>query len=231
MRIGLVVNCLNNLNIDEFMEHYFSLGFNHIILLNYEKEINNNFSKNKYDILRIDDIFNIDIFKNELLPIIKEKMDFCLFCNINEYLYIRFNKTINQLIKRYIPLEQLKVSILNFNIDFNKAYYFSKNNFTLSDNKLSKYTKTITKVSKIDYLESTGYFKLLKSSDENIIKNSLNEKSIDNIIDLKMLNYELEDLIVYMACLDEMIILNETIENNSLLNVGNKVLLKKYKKN
>ena len=231
MRIGLVVNCLNNLNIDEFMEHYFSLGFNHIILLNYEKEINNNFSKNKYDILRIDDIFNIDTFKNELLPIIKEKMDFCLFCNINEYLYIRFNKTINQLIKRYIPLEQLKVSILNFNIDFNKAYYFSKNNFTLSDNKLSKYTKTITKVSKIDYLESTGYFKLLKSSDENIIKNSLNEKSIDNIIDLKMLNYELEDLIVYMACLDEMIILNETIENNSLLNVGNKVLLKKYKKN
>jgi hypothetical protein len=210
-RIGIYVRSKDEENIIEFMDHYYDLGFDIILFYDdksspsiseiIEKE-NNPKHINKYRIIRnevhnIDNLNNNEYFKINILPIIQEIMDYCFYIDMDEYL--KSNESISEIINYYLPFDSLKINWLFFgNNDIIKSDLLDKlkTTFLKSSIKLNNHVKQIVKVEKIIGSDNPHYF-LLKGN--SIVKNILNEITINDHKEDKLVQYSFKDVKIYLA--------------------------------
>jgi len=213
VRVGVYVRNKNEANIIEFMNHYYSLGFSFILMLDDYSNIHpssiigNNF-KGKYKIIqvanniinkypnRIAYLNNSEVFKTYILPEIKTYMDYCLYVDMDEYLVIKYNN-INAVIDFYQPFDQLKINWVFFgNNNIKKSNDLSKLKplFTKSLLKFNKMVKSLVKVNSIMSNNDPHAFNI-----NGITKNILNEISNESSIDKNLQNYTFKDVNIYIA--------------------------------
>jgi len=169
VKSGVYVKNKDEMNIIEFMEHYYSLGFDYIVMLDDHSQIHpscviGDKFEGKYKIIQIEkniiDTFprpidylnDARIFHIYILPELKEYMDYCLNVDMDEYLVIRKFKNINEVIDFYQPFDQLKINWLFFgnnNIKKNDDLCKLKPLFTKSGAKMENMVKSFVKVNSI----------------------------------------------------------------------------------
>ena len=178
MRYGIYIRCQNEKNIIEFMKHYYNLGFSFILIWDdcstvpvnniienwCISQYNDNIWKkqnmykiftypsNNLDFLKKYSLLNSkEFFCNNILKLIKSNMDYCLYIDADEYLYIKNNLKINQLVKKYEPFEKLKIHWVLFgnNNIINNDDTHLKDVYTRSSDIISPTYKVIVNVKNI----------------------------------------------------------------------------------
>ena len=166
MRTCVYVNVKNEKRIIEFIKYYIKIGINHFIILDDDSEedvneilIKNGISRYIYDIIYTNKrrfhygIYNSsELWDNELLPILnKNYIDYVLYVDADEFLYIGKFKNINELIMHYQPFDSLKINWLIFGsnnmIENNTDSIITQ--FNKCSRCLDSYVKCLTKVSSI----------------------------------------------------------------------------------
>ena len=214
VRAGIYVRNKDEVNIIEFMEHYYSLGFEFILMLDdYSKihpssVIGNKFH-GKYKVIQIDksiiarytnrtDYLNKgEVFGTYILPEIKKYMDYCLYVDMDEYLVIKKYENINAVIDFYQPFEQLKINWIFFgNNDIKICENLSKLKplFTKSALKCNIMVKSLVNVNSIIGNNDPHVFNI-----NGITKNILNEITHAHSFDKNLTDYTFKDLHIYMA--------------------------------
>ena len=182
MRTGIYVRIYNEYNIIEWMEYHYKCGFDFILLYDDYSEPSvksiiekyGKFNKNKYQVLerlfpknRLTHSFLTDknIFQKYFLPIIKKKMDYVLYIDMDEYLYMNKFKNIKELIKYYGNFDQLYI-YWKFFCKKNKKDKLNNliENVTESQKKISVIGKSICKTNSIKYNNQGHYFVLNKKN-------------------------------------------------------------------
>ena len=215
IKTGVYVRNKDEANIIEFMEHYYSLGFDYIIILDDHSKIHpssiiGDRFVNKYKIIQIEkniidkftystDYLNDDnLFIVSILPELKQNMDYCLYVDMDEYLVIKKYKNINEVIDYYQPFDQLKINWLFFgNNDIKICQDLSnlKPLFTKSALKLNRHVKSIVNLSKIQNLNNPHFF----ITKNGINKNILNELTDESPFEYSMTNYCFKEIDIYIA--------------------------------
>jgi hypothetical protein len=215
VRVGLYVRQKDEVNIIEFMEHYYSLGFLFILILDDHSQIHpsriiGNKFNGKYKIIQINkniinkypnktDYFNnIEVFEVYVLPEIKKYMDYVYYSDMDEYLVIKKHKNINEVINFYKPFEQLKINWLFFgnnNIKIGQGLSKLKPLFTKSALKLNSHVKSLVKVDSIKHYLCAHCF----VTKNGISKNILNEITNETPFEEKLTNYSFKDVNLYLA--------------------------------
>ena len=212
---GIYVRNKDEVNFIEFMEHYYSLGFDYIIILDDHSKIHpssiicNKFI-NKYKIIQIEktiidkftnsiDYLNDNgIFISSILPELKKHMDYCLYVDMDEYLVIKKYKNINEVIDYYQPFDQLKINWLFFgNNDIKICQDLSnlKPLFTKSALKLNRHVKSIVNLNKIQNLYNPHFF----TTKNGITKNILNKLTDESPFEENICNYCFKEIDLYIA--------------------------------
>lgn len=210
MRTGIYVRCRDEVNIIEFMKHYYNIGFDYIFFLDHNSKIPINviigdtFNKKNFYVLRYDGILenlnNSFFFNNNILPIIKKNMDYCIYIDMDEYLVLKDFSDIKNVILHYSPFDMLKINWLFFGnnnikkIDDNSTL---KNKYTSSSNSFNPHVKSFVKVSSI-YTNNNPHFFLLNNK-KCIIKNIFNNPSLEDPFDKEILPYNINDVNIYLA--------------------------------
>jgi hypothetical protein len=187
----LYTNVQNEERIVEFLKYYIKLGIDYFIILddNSIKDVKdilleNNFNLNNFSVLYLGKRKFFDVYcskthwDNEVLPILNDKnIDYVLYVDADEFLYLNKFKHINELINFYSPFDSLKINWLLFG-----SCKIIKNNsnsiintFNKSNNVLAWYVKSITKVLSIDTSKIVGHNShVLTIKDNCVSKNILN---------------------------------------------------------
>lgn len=214
VRVGVYVRNKDEVNIIEFMTHYYSLGFDFILMLDdYSKippatVIGKKFP-GKYKIIQMDksviaqypiqtDYLNAgEVFGTYILPELKHYMDYCLYVDMDEYLVIKKYANINAVIDFYQPFEQLKINWIFFgNNDIKIAADLSKLKplFTKSALKFNIMIKSLVNVNSIISNNDPHVFNV-----NGITKNILNEITHAHSFDKTLTSYTFKDLDIYVA--------------------------------
>jgi len=216
MTTGIYVRSKNEKNIINFMKHYYNIGFDFILFyddMSYpsiQDVINSENNKEydgKYKIIRNEDLIdnniknlnNNEYFMDNILPVIKENMDFCFYIDMDEYLKINSNKNIKDIIEQFDDFDSIKINWLLFgNNGIKKCEDLSnpKKIFTKSFNKLYNHIKSLTRVSKICGCNNPHYFMLKENS---IVKNIFGDVSLNDHVEDKLTNYKFNDVPFYLA--------------------------------
>lgn len=176
MRVGLATSCKNEKHIIEWLNYYIKIGIDYFIIYDDISDIpveqlfiENNVDKNIYTIFRNSDTDNLYVnlkqryivhkayhpntWKELIIPKLIEKyIDYVLYVDLDEFLYINNYKNIQTLVKYYLPFDVLKINwlffgsnnLLNNNGNNNIIDLFTKSNNILCNN--TGALKSITKV-------------------------------------------------------------------------------------
>jgi hypothetical protein len=214
-RVGVYVRIKDEVNIIEFMEHYYSIGVVFILMLDDYSNISprniigNNFS-GKYKIIQVDKkiintfsnrtdyLNNSEVFNSYILPQIKLHMDYCLYVDMDEYLVIKSHKNINSVIDFYQPFDQLKINWIFFgNNNIKRSNDLSKLKplFTKSTLQVNCHIKSLVNVNKIQQNSGAHIFTTING----VTKNILNQITNETPFEYKLTNYTLKDVNIYIA--------------------------------
>jgi len=215
MNFGIYVRSKNEVNIIEFMDHYYNIGFS--IILFYDdfsipsvQEVINNESnlrfEGKYKIIRNKTVFdnlvnlnNNEFFIENILPCLKQSMDYCFYVDMDEYLKIKCGSSINAIAEFYNPFDSLKINWVLFGsngIIKSETNNKLKPTYTRSFSKINTHVKSLTKVSTICGCHNPHYFLLKKGS---ITKNIFNEITSNDPFEAKMENYRFDYVNLFVA--------------------------------
>jgi hypothetical protein len=166
IRTCVYVNVKNEKRIIEFIKYYIKIGINYFIILDDDSDVNvneilikNGINKDIYEVIYTNGrrfhygIYNSsELWDNELLPILnKNYIDYVLYVDADEFLYIGKFKNIKELIIYYQPFDCLKINWLIFGS--NKMLENNTDSIITQFNKSSRhldlYVKCLTKVSSI----------------------------------------------------------------------------------
>ena len=175
MRTAVYVNVKNEKRIVEFINYYIKIGIDFFLILDDDSRedvnevlIKNNINKDIYEVIYTNGrkflwgIYNSkDLWDKELMPILMQNhIDYVLYVDADEFLYIGKFKNITDVINYYTPFDSLKINWLIFgsnnmieNITDSIIFQFNKSSKTLSD-----YVKCLTKVSSICTDKNKGFF-------------------------------------------------------------------------
>jgi hypothetical protein len=217
VKTGIYVRNKDEANIIEFMEHYYSIGFEFILMLDDYSKIHPSLVigdkfQGKYKIIRIDSsiIYNHDsyssinanlreggVFDTYILPEIKNYMDYCLYIDMDEYLVIKKYKNINAVIEFYQPFDQLKINWILFgnnDIKFCEDLSKLKPLFTKSELKFNQHVKSLVKVNSIKHNNNPHIFNV-----NGITKNVLNQITVESPFEGYMTNFCFKEIDIYIA--------------------------------
>ena len=174
MRTAVYVNVKNEKRIVEFIKYYIKIGIDYFLILDDDSTedvnevlIKNGVNQDIYKVIYTNGrkflcgIYNSkELWDNELIPILnKNNIDYVLYVDADEFLYIGKFKNINELIYQYLPFDSLKINVLHFGsndiIENNTdsiIYQFNK-----SATKISDWVKCLTKVSSICTDKDKGF--------------------------------------------------------------------------
>jgi len=174
MRTAVYVNVKNEKRIIEFIKYYIQIGIDFFLILDDDSTedvnkvlIKNNINKNIYDVIYtngrkfLQGIYNSkELWDKEIIPIFnKNNIDYMLYVDADEFLYIGKFKNINELIFLYQPFDSLKINVLHFG-----SNNIIENNtdsiiipFNKSAIKISDWVKCLTKVSSICTDKDKGF--------------------------------------------------------------------------
>jgi len=247
-KIGVFSVMKDEYNVIEFMEHYYELGFEYIViyddnsLVPIQDVIGNRF-KEKYLILdkksfpeieyylsnstskSIWDIsieFHESLVKNECKHnIYKETdyknhsiftffwnkyfqtklsslMEYCFFIDGDEYLYIKYNKKIQDIFDLYMPFDQLKINWLFFGSNDKGLKYYTevKKRIIKSSKHFNKHVKSLFKLDSVISMPTTHAAQV-----NGVNKNILNEISIlpNHPFEDKIVEIEYWEVDIYLA--------------------------------
>ena len=163
MKTGLYVNVKNEKRIIEFIKYYIKIGIDYFIILDdnstvdiNEILINNYIQQDIYDVIYtgnrrfLHGIYNsAELWDNEIIPLLhKNLIDYVLYVDADEFLYLGKLKNMNELINYYIPFDSLKINVLHFGS--NNLIENNTDSIIIQFNKsalnLSPYVKCLTKV-------------------------------------------------------------------------------------
>lgn len=212
--VGIYVRNKDEANIIEFMEHYYSLGFEYIIMLDDHSKVHpscvigDKFAE-KYKIIQVektiidnyktstDYLYDNAIFSTYILPELKKHMDYCLYIDMDEYLVLNKFKNINEVIEFYQPFDQFKINWLFFgNNGIKKCEDLSKLKplFTKSAKKMNIMVKSLVKVNSIiSNTDSHSFFI------NGINKNLLNKITDVSSFEVEISNALFKDVPLYIA--------------------------------
>jgi hypothetical protein len=194
MRTAVNINVKNEKRIIEFIKYYIKIGIDFFLILDDDSTedvnevlIKNNIDKNIYEVIYTNGrkflrgIYNSkELWDNELIPILnKNNIDYMLFVDADEFLYLGNFKNINELISYYNPFDSLKINMLIFGsnnlIENNSDSIISQ--FNKSSKTLFNYVKCLTKVSSICTDKNKGFIPTSHTMnvDNGITKNIYNE--------------------------------------------------------
>ena len=195
IRVGVCTKCKDELNIIEFMEHYFNLGFSYFFFLDDNSKpsiqtiIGEKF-KDKYKIVKIDyENYLTQTVKftqaiNNNLDEIKNNVDYLLNIDLDEYLVLKnpiFKNKIQNVIKYYEPFDVLKINWLFFGNNNIKSADCStlKDKFTRSSNVIrERGIKSLIKLEAYNNKMITSHTFSLKPN--SIVKNIFNTIELNN---------------------------------------------------
>ena len=176
IRAGIYVRVYNEKNIIEWMDYHYKCGFDFILFYDDYSEPSvksiiedyGKFDKSKYLVLerlftkQIHNFNNVlnnqNNFKTHILNHIQKHMDYVLYIDIDEYLYLNTYKNIKELIKDYGNFDQLFI-----NMKFFGNFKLKTDNNELIKNHLNCFTycpttKSLCKVSSIDFTQNPHFF-------------------------------------------------------------------------
>lgn len=152
----------NSKILKELMEHYGSINENNYQIINiFPNRPDNVLPELNHPIK----------FWSKVLPIVKEKMDYTLLLDIDEYLVLKDDfKTINDVINYYGNFDQLRINWLLFGNNYLKKADNTTliKNYTRSDEYLFHQSKCLTKVSSIKSCHDPHFFDLYPSKQIDI---------------------------------------------------------------
>jgi Glycosyl transferase family 2 len=216
MKICLVTTAKDEKHIIEWLNYHIKIGINYFIIYDDMSDISietifteNNIDKSIYTIFKNTNVDNLyinlekryvvhsfaqpDTWKNLIIPeLIYHNIDYVLYVDVDEFLYINTYKNIQELVLHYLPFDVLKINWLFFgsnNLIANDGInniidIFTRSNTTLCDNIGS--IKSITKVSSIVINDETVQYgpHLIPIIVDGIVKNIENSisKSYGNTI-------------------------------------------------
>lgn len=182
-KIGIYTRLYNEKNIIEWTKYHLKCGFDFILFYDDYSEPsvkslleNENIDKSKYKVLEKifpkfgsvtkDYLNDGESFEKYIKPEIENNMDYCLYIDLDEYLYLNEFKNINELIDYYNPFDQLFICYKNFGWDNKEKNYTNSlvNTFKKSQNYISSCGKSLVKVSKIINSTNPHYFHLKENS-------------------------------------------------------------------
>ncbi len=188
MRVGIYVRLCNEENLIEWMDYHYKCGFDYILFYDDHSEpsvksvIENygKFDSNKYYILdklfpKIGTVFPSPgicpiIFKNTILPIIQNNMDYVFFIDMDEYFYMDKYTKVTDLIRSYDDFDLLYIYWKYFGTQEKKINDNSRliKNYIYSRFNTSNCGKSLCKVSSILTMGNPHIFKL-KENKKKII--------------------------------------------------------------
>jgi hypothetical protein len=196
IRVGVCTKCKDELNIIEFMEHYFNLGFSYIFFADDNSKpsiqtiIGDKF-KDKYKIVVTNFSKNTQHWRNiftkiinENLNEIKNNVDYLFNIDLDEYLVLKnpiFQNKIQNVINYYEPFDALKINWTFFGNNNIKSANCStlKDKFTQSANTLlDRGIKSLIKLEAYNNKVITSHIFPLKSN--SIVKNVFNNIELNN---------------------------------------------------
>ena len=214
MRFGILTKCRNELNIIEFMNHYYDLGFEYIIFCDdsdtniLQNKIGFRF-QNKYKIFctkeKKNDInasFSECIISNR--EVISSILDYVFIIDLDEYLFLdkKKFKSIQDVFNFFRPFDILKINWLlfgNSNIKNCKNNNNLKNIFIKSDLYLNHHVKSIfcTKILKC-CKELNPHYPICYQ-DDFLVKNIKNEITKLNPFEENLIQTEYYNISIYLA--------------------------------
>lgn len=259
MKCGIYVRVYNEKNIIEWMDYHYKCGFDFILFYDDYSEPSvksiiedyGKFDKSKY--LVLERLFektnygissclnNGKIFKTYILPHIQKHMDYVLYIDMDEYLYLNKYKNIKELIKDFGNFDSIYINwkIFGKNILKNDSNQLI-NTFLYSKKDYHNMGKTLSKVSSIKTSVNPHTFSLHKNDNDSITLNVLKEKTkkkqiaADEKINPKLNKYNSNNIIYiahYMAQ-DLTTFFYRRFYNMLLVeNSNNTELIKKYNDN
>jgi hypothetical protein len=195
MKTCVHVNVKDEIRIIEFINYYLKIGIDYFIIMDDDSKqdtkellLQNNINKNIFTVLYTNKrrfLFGIynsyEYWKNELLPILyQQKIDYILYIDADEFLFINKFQTIDELINEYQPFDQLKINWLLFGSN----HLFENNSksiiqpFIKSNDYLNSFVKCLTKVSSIhievekEFISNSHFINIQKNG---IVKNIFNQ--------------------------------------------------------
>jgi hypothetical protein len=175
-RVGMFVRVKDEYNIVEFCKYYYALGIDFILFQDdYSVTpvesvlITAKIPPSKYQIIiaHLDETGTFtDRFKNEILPLLKKHMEYCLYVDIDEYLFLGKRANVQSWVMSYKPFDQLKINWLLFGsnglISTNDMPHSRLvTNFTASNTVLNKHVKSLVRLSAVDSTTNPHFFELL----------------------------------------------------------------------
>ena len=197
MRTAIYVNVKNEKRIIEFIKYYIKIGIDYFIILDDDSTedvnevlIKNNINTSIYEVMYtngrkfLHGIYNSkELWDNELIPILnKNNIDYVLYVDADEFLYIGKFKNINDLIYHYSPFDSLKINVLHFGsndiIENNTDSIILQ--FNKSATNISDWVKCLTKVSSICSDKNKGF-----TSNPHVLNvyNGITKNILNNIVD------------------------------------------------
>ena len=214
IKVGVCTKCKDELNVIEFMEHYYSLGFCYIFFVDDNSNpsiqtiIGEKF-KEKYKIVLThgygNNLSQTPIFTkiiNENLNEIKEHVDYLLNIDLDEYLVLKnpiFKNKIQNVIKYYEPFDVLKINWLFFGNNNIKSIDCStlKDKFIRSSKTLyNRGIKSFIKLESYNNKRITSHNFSVKSN--SIVKNIFNNIELnDHLSNIKI--FDKNEVNLYLA--------------------------------
>jgi hypothetical protein len=219
MRTAVYINVKNEKRIIEFIKYYIKIGIDFFLILDDDSTedvnkvlIKNDISRDIYEVIYtngrkfLQGIYNSkELWDKELLPILnKNNIDYMLYVDADEFLYIGKFKNINELLIYYQPFDSLKINVLHFG-----SNNIIENNtdsiiipFNKSAIKISDWVKCLTKVSSICTDKNKGFTSNphVLNIHNGITKNILN-KTVDSTVRLTEVieNKHYKSIPIYIA--------------------------------
>jgi hypothetical protein len=216
MRVGIYTRCKDEDNLIEFMEHYYSIGFNFILIYDDSsippiKDVLHDKFTNKYEIIDISKFPNStpqetsrrhndgNFFVEYILPKIQKYMDYCLYVDIDEYLVLKNFINIKEVIEYYQPFDQLKINWILFGNNYIKNAEHKRDRLIPTFKRSAQYcnihVKCLTRVNKINTARNPHFFLTFHGKNKNILNETTNESPFEE----KLVNYRGEDIPIYIA--------------------------------
>jgi hypothetical protein len=156
MRTILFTNARDEKNIMEWIAHHLNIGFSHIYIFDHKsiipiKDITKYISPKKLTVNRIDcDIIKTILIKMAINYAKRNKYDWMLYLDCDEFLVLNNHTTISSMIEQYNNYNMVGLNWLLFGSN-NKDTFDGTiiSNFTMCDNVLNRHIKTLLNIKKI----------------------------------------------------------------------------------
>jgi hypothetical protein len=230
MRTAVYVNVKNEKRIIEFIKYYIKIGIDFFLILDDDSTedvnkvlIKNDISRDIYEVIYtngrkfLQGIYNSkELWDKELLPILnKNNIDYMLYVDADEFLYIGKFRNINELINHYDPFDSLKINVLHFGsnnvIENNTDSIIIP--FNKSAIKISDWVKCLTNVSSICTDKNKGFTPnphvlnvntgiskniLNKTVDSTVISTEIIENKYYKFLPIYIAHYMCQDITTYI---------------------------------